>query len=979
MRRIGRSRSPAVLLLPLLACGDTGPTEPLPRIPTETNPSTDRAVLSLFYETTNGTSWENSTNWLSDAPLDHWYGVDVDTAGRVTGLQVWGNDLRGSIPLEIGHLSMLRELHLGGNGLTGRIPPEIGRLSELRELNLRLNDLEGPIPRQVGNLSRLRSLHLGDNELTGRIPPEIGRLLELRSLTLSSNDLEGPIPPGIGRLADLRVLHLGDNELTGRIPSEFGGLRKLWRLGLSSNDLEGPIPSQLGDLADLERLWLQGNDLEGRIPPEIGRLSRLTELHLSGNELTGRIPPEIGGLSTLQSLWLEHNRLEGPIPPEIGRLARLSELHLGHNALTGRVPPEIGRSSQLQRLSLEDNDLDGPIPSELGGLSALTELALERNVLSGHIPASLGNLTLLERLSLALNDLTGPVPAELSGLVSLRVLTVNGNPQLSGLLPAGFKDLARLTTLNAGGTALCAPADPDFLAWLGTLENPRVRRCEDDVPPVYLTQAVQSFEFPAPLVANVPALLRVFLTAPDGEAIGFPPVRARFYLEEAEVHKVDIPASAVTIPSQVSEGRLDASANAAIPAEVVQPGLELVVEVDPEDTLGPEPGITKRIPAAGRHAIDVRAAPALHLTYLPVVRLGRESAEFLSRVRDLTEADALFRGARAWLPVADFTLALRDAVYTSARTGVQLIREIDAIRVMEGGTGYYMGGLPQYLLGELGVAGQAWLGGRTSIARLSPITIAHELGHNMSLDHAPCGGASGPDPGFPTRDGTIGAWGFNPSDSSLVAPEASDLMSYCGPKWISEYSFTKAFDHRLREEEPAAAETAGSARSILLWGGINADGVPFLEPSFVAPAPPVLPRSGGAYTLTGMTIGGEKLFSLNFDMQEVADGDGESGFAFALPVSARWADGLARIVLSAPGGTATLDDASGPPAALLRDPRTGRVRGILRGLTSVGGGLGTLAGVAADPVSIASALPDEAHLEVLISRGLPAVEQWRRR
>ena len=293
-----------------------------------------------------------------------------------------------------------------------------------------------------------------------------------------------------------------------------------------------------------------------------------------------------------------------------------------------------------------------------------------------------------------------------------------------------------------------------------------------------------------------------------------------------------------------------------------------------------------------------------------------------------------------------------------------------------------MGGLPPYLVDELNLGGRGFIGGRTSISSLDSSTVAHELGHNMSLRHAPCGGAGGPDPAYPNSGGTIGAWGFNSTDSLLVGPHFPDLMSYCRPRWISDYSFTKAFDHRLREEGEAAAAQANVARTILLWGGADADGVPSLEPAFVVDAPPTLPRSGGPYTLTGLSVTGEALFSLNFDMREIADGDsdGESGFAFALPVSLAWADRLATVVLSAPGGTATLAGADGPPAAIIRDPRTGRVRGIVRDITNLGSGHGrrsTLGGAAADPAAIASILPDAADLDVLVSRGLPSADQWR--
>ena len=52
-------------------------------------------------------------------------------------------------------------------------------------------------------------------------------------------------------------------------------------------------------------------------------------------------------------------------------------------------------------------------------------------------------------------------------------------------------------------------------------------------------------------------------------------------------------------------------------------------------------------------------------------------------------------------------------------------------------------------------------GNRLSFARPSAPTVAHELGHNMNLDHAPCGGAAGLDGGFPYPDGSIGAWGYD--------------------------------------------------------------------------------------------------------------------------------------------------------------------------------------------------------------------------
>ena len=160
------------------------------------------------------------------------------------------------------------------------------------------------------------------------------------------------------------------------------------------------------------------------------------------------------------------------------------------------------------------------VPPELGNLGALENMALDGNMLSGAVPPELGDLDNLRILQLAGNELSGPVPPELGGLAELRQLTVSNNTDMAGELPAELTDLSNLNTLAVGGTELCAPQDPDFQAWLRGVRKRRVRTC-DVSGQVYLTQAVQSREYPVPLVAGEGALLRVFLTA-SGTTRTFP-------------------------------------------------------------------------------------------------------------------------------------------------------------------------------------------------------------------------------------------------------------------------------------------------------------------------------------------------------------------------------------------------------------------------------------------------------------------------
>ena len=282
----------------------------------------DRAVLIALYEATGGDNWKDNTNWLSStSPLDQWYGVTTDDAGRVDSL-------------------------------------------ELAE-----NQLTGPIPEALGNLNSLQYLSLYDNQLTGPIPETLGQLNNLQSLWLGYNQLTGPIPETLGQLNNLQSLWLGYNQLTGPIPETLGQLDSLQYLDLINNQLTGPIPEALSNLNDLKHLALAGNQLTGLIPRTLGQLDSLEHLSLADNQLTGTIPETLGQLNNLQYLDLANNQLTGPIPETLGQLNSLKRLSLADNQLTGEIPQALGQLNNLQYLNLIDNQLTGCIPSALKDVS----------------------------------------------------------------------------------------------------------------------------------------------------------------------------------------------------------------------------------------------------------------------------------------------------------------------------------------------------------------------------------------------------------------------------------------------------------------------------------------------------------------------------------------------------------------------------------------------------------------------------------
>ena len=185
-------------------------------------PFTDRDALEALYHATGGPRWTENSNWLTDAPLGEWYGVDVNTLGRVSRLDLANNALTGAIPPELGNLASLEWLSLDSNQLTGAIPPELGNLASLKRLALTYNALTGEVPPELGNLDNLEELTLWYNNLTGAIPPELGSLASLKSLAVSFNGLTGEVPPELGSLASLENLNLRSNAAHGRDSAGVG-------------------------------------------------------------------------------------------------------------------------------------------------------------------------------------------------------------------------------------------------------------------------------------------------------------------------------------------------------------------------------------------------------------------------------------------------------------------------------------------------------------------------------------------------------------------------------------------------------------------------------------------------------------------------------------------------------------------------------------------------------------------------------------
>lgn len=165
-----------------------------------------RFALATFYYSTGGdTTWNQSNGWL-DANISECEWLNSD-------------------PMPCNDKGFLIKLELVDNGMTGTLPPELGLLSMLQNLILADNEIEGSIPSELSALRSLKVLDLKSNKLNGSLPDNMGNLAALQYLSLMRNsDLSGPLPLSMGSML-LDEIYLAGTGLTGNGDKLFCGIR----------------------------------------------------------------------------------------------------------------------------------------------------------------------------------------------------------------------------------------------------------------------------------------------------------------------------------------------------------------------------------------------------------------------------------------------------------------------------------------------------------------------------------------------------------------------------------------------------------------------------------------------------------------------------------------------------------------------------------------------------------------------------------
>ncbi|HWQ12523.1 MAG TPA: hypothetical protein VNL77_06980, partial [Roseiflexaceae bacterium] len=445
---------------------------------------------------------------------------------------------------------------------------------------------------------------------------------------------------------------------------------------------------------------------------------------------------------------------------------------------------------------------------------------------------------------------------------------------------------ARLRTTLAA-LLLCAMALPAFAALaaeddlaapaaLGAVYLPLVTSGGLDlaIAGLEITQSTQTASNSLPLVAGRPTVVRVYARSEGGEPAAAVTVSIAATRDGRPLSGSPLRVGPKPVGRAAVRADYAASFNALLPTEWLSGTVSLVATVDAEgDVAEASEGNN-----SAQATLAFTSVPALDIVIVPIHYTHTPTG----RTYPAPAADTLSDWVMRTYPVSAIDVAFHTPLSFSGNLGSvadweRLLDEVTTVKFADGSPAnqVYYALVPTQSGGERwfvgGVAGIGWVGLRAAVGlefgpgqeEKTGRIAAHELGHNLRRYHAPCGTSGDPRQPYPHAGGTIGpeTYGLDIPYGRVWLPtapdNARDVMSYCTPQWISDFTYRALYDEQrifgAAPAAPLAAEAAGAQASLgdgalLVRAVLGPEGTTLL-PVYAVSGAPAPPAMGGEYAV----------------------------------------------------------------------------------------------------------------------------------
>ena len=335
-----------------------------------------------------------------------------------------------------------------------------------------------------------------------------------------------------------------------------------------------------------------------------------------------------------------------------------------------------------------------------------------------------------------------------------------------------------------------------------------------------------------PIIGGRDAIARVYVTPGDGWSPHDVTARLKITTHTPTGTYSRVLSATKSIEGASTDAAIDSTINIAVPGSAILRGATFALVLNEDKGTKAHDSDAARFPRDGSFAdVGVSASGSrLRVVIVPVQydadgsgRLGDTSDEQMKRYSD--RFYQLYPAAKIEIQARDPFPWSRAIVPTDSSGFTALVMALGDLHASDGADPdvYYYGAVApaatfnafcaRGCIAGLSPVGSPWSVGIGFPTTDTAETAVHEVGHAHGLRHAPCGGAAGPDPAFPYRDGSTGVWGLDPIDGKTLFPPTGDkdVMGYCPPTWISDYHYAKIFTRVASDNRLLADWRAGRA------------------------------------------------------------------------------------------------------------------------------------------------------------------------